>query len=69
MSLTKAELDSESPEFREAYAIVTSGDRSNDALSKLQAIQGRLSGADTDNVSRLIEAFLVDGGIEADLQR
>ena len=53
-----------SPTVAEAWVIATGTNRSESALSRLQALHSQASGQDKSKIAKLIEAFLVDGGLD-----
>lgn len=59
----------ESPLVKEASDIVKSGDRSKKAMDRMKQISDQVTGDDKLILADLFEAFLVDGGISAELQR
>lgn len=62
-------ITGKSPLVKEAANIVSSGDRSRKAMKRMEQISDQVTGEDSYLVGDLFEAFLVDGGIEADIQR
>lgn len=62
-------MTGKSPLVKEAFDIVSSGDRSQKAMERIKQIADQVIGEDKFIVGHLFEAFLVDGGIEADIQR
>lgn len=62
-------ITGKSPLVKEASDIVSSGDRSQGAMERMEQISNQVIGEDELIVGDLFEAFLVDGGIESDIQR
>ena len=53
--------------LQQAQEIIDGSDRSQTALSQLQRLKAEANGEEQNQIGWLIEAFLVDGGIAADL--